>query len=107
MKFPGSSKSTVQRPAAMKVTIPPETVQIAVDADVIVTGSPELVVALGWYVLPTYAGDGILEVTLIVLRICPPVAFANVPQVQTNVDAPNPHEVALGAVVQVSVPDTE
>jgi hypothetical protein len=77
------------------------------DADVIVTGSPEVVVAVGVYVPPTTAPDGAGEVMVIVLRISPPTAVARDPQVQTKVDAPNPHVAGPGAVVQVSVPDAE
>jgi hypothetical protein len=47
LKFPGSSKFKVQVPVAMSVATPLETVQTVVDADVIVTGSPEVVVAVG------------------------------------------------------------
>jgi hypothetical protein len=47
LKLPGSLKFKVHWPAILKVTTPPLTVQTDGVAEVIMTGSPDVAVALG------------------------------------------------------------
>jgi hypothetical protein len=64
-------KSITQLPAALKVTTPPEIehTDVLEESIVIATASPELAVAAGVYVPPTFAGLGGVEVTVIVCAV--------------------------------------
>ena len=68
MLFPAWLASMTHEPAVLKVTVPDDIEQTVLEDEstVIVTGKPELAVAVGVYVLPTVALAGAVLVNVIV-----------------------------------------